>query len=102
MKLRQGATPGSAELLIRHPNFNGMQMDQVTRFFTPARYLNGVTITYNGQLVLHMDTDISLAADPAIGFSYKPTASGGTLSVTATDTSNATWHQDFPVPTHGT
>ncbi len=101
MKLRPGPTPGTAELLIRHPNFNGMQMDQVTRFFTPARYLNSVTIAYNGQQVLHMDTDISLAADPAIGFSYKPADGGGTLSVTATDTANATWHQDFPVPAHG-
>jgi sulfur-oxidizing protein SoxY len=104
MKLRVHETaPGAAdaELLIRHPNFNGMQMDQVTRLYTPARYINRIDIAYNGTRVLHLDTDISLAADPAIGFGFK-SAAPGQLSVDVGDTAHATWHQDFAVPQHGT
>ncbi len=29
--------PALAQLMIRHPNFNGMQMDQLTHLYTPAR-----------------------------------------------------------------
>lgn len=90
-----------AELLIRHPNFNGMQMDQVTRLYTPARYINGIDVAYNGQRVFHMDADVSLASDPAIGFGFRSDGTG-TLSVRVVDTSGATWHQDFPVQPHGT
>ncbi|HTZ70011.1 MAG TPA: quinoprotein dehydrogenase-associated SoxYZ-like carrier, partial [Acetobacteraceae bacterium] len=89
-----------AELLIRHPNFNGMQMDQVTRLYTPARYIDSITVAYEGQRVLHMDTDISLASDPAIGFGFKSDGTG-TLTVDVADTSHATWHRDFPLTPHG-
>jgi sulfur-oxidizing protein SoxY len=90
----------AADLLIRHPNFNGMQMDQVTHLYTPARYINRIDIAYNGRRVIHMDTDISLASDPAIGFGFKPDGPG-TMTVEVADTAHAVWHQDFPVPAHG-
>ncbi len=101
MKIRLHDEPGGAqaELLIRHPNFNGMQMDQLTRNYTPARYINSIDIAYNGQQVMHMDTDISLASDPAIGFGFKSDGEGK-LSVDVADTSHAKWHQDFAVQ-HG-
>jgi sulfur-oxidizing protein SoxY len=103
MKLRLHDQAGveAADLLIRHPNFNGMQMDQVTQLYTPARYINRIDISYNGRAVLHMDTDISLASDPVIGFGFKSDGTG-TLTVDVADTANATWHQDFPVAAHGT
>jgi sulfur-oxidizing protein SoxY len=104
MKLRLGPPEDGAmraELLIRHPNFNGMQMDQLTRLYTPARYIRSVDIAYDGTPVLHMDADISLASDPALGFVFK-TDGAGTLSVRAADTADATWHQEFAVAPHGT
>jgi sulfur-oxidizing protein SoxY len=96
LRLRDAAGGAQAELLIKHPNFNGMQMDQITRNYTPARYINTIDIAYNGLSVMHLDTDISLASDPAIGFGFKSDGEG-TLSVDVTDTSHAKWHQDFPV-----
>jgi sulfur-oxidizing protein SoxY len=102
MKLLLTAGEGGeqAELLIRHPNFNGMQMDQVTRLYTPARYLNAVDVTYLGQRVLHMDADISLSSDPAIGFGLRGDGTG-TVSVRASDSAGAVWQQDFQVRPHG-
>jgi sulfur-oxidizing protein SoxY len=73
MKLRflgepQEGHAREAQLLIRHPNFNGMQRDPATQGYTPARFLKTVDVTLNGTKVLHLDSDISLAADPAITF----------------------------------
>ena len=105
MKLRLNHQAGRgqrAELLIRHPNFNGMQMDQVTRLYTPARYINSIDVAYNGQRVFHMDADISLASDPAIGFGFKSDGSRHAVGAGGRYRRSATWHQDFPVPPHGT
>ena len=55
MKLRQfGAAEGTAEgagmsraeaqLMIRHPNNSGLQMDQLTRLYIPAHFVRDVTI----------------------------------------------------------
>ena len=32
--------PNEALLMVRHPNNSGLQMDQVTRLYTPARYIS--------------------------------------------------------------
>jgi sulfur-oxidizing protein SoxY len=101
LRLHDEAGAQTADLLIKHPNFNGMQMDQVSHLYTPARYVNRIDIAYNGRAVLHMDTDISVASDPAIGFGFKSDGTG-TLTVDVADTAHATWHQDFPVASHGT
>lgn len=102
MKLRLAGTavpnqPLQATLMIRHPNFNGMQMDQLTRNYTPARYIQSIEVTYNDALVLHMDTDISLSSDPVLSFGFIPDAEG-IMKVTAVDSKNSIFKQSFPVP----
>src|SRR6188768_958860 len=64
--------PVQAQLMIRHPNFNGMQMDQLTRLYTPAHFIRTIDITYDDQPVLHLESDISLSTDPVIAFGFKP------------------------------
>ncbi len=106
MKLRllgdySPAKPLAAQLLIRHPNFNGMQMDQVTRLMTPARFLDRTDITYDGEPVLSVASDISLSTDPAITFSFTPRGPGK-LDVTAHDSTGTIFRHAFDVPAHGT
>jgi sulfur-oxidizing protein SoxY len=108
MKLRlsgevAAGKPVEAQLLIRHPNFNGMQMDQLTRLYTPMRFVQQVEITLNDQRVLVMENDISLATDPAIGFRFVPRAEDlpGKLKVVVRDSDNATFEQSFDVPASG-
>ncbi len=86
--------------MIRHPNFNGMQMDQLTRMYTPARYVDAIDVTYEGQQVFHLVGDISLSTDPVIGFSFVP-AAGGTLQVVVRDTDGATFRHSFDLPAQG-
>ena len=108
MKLRlsgevAAGKPVDAQVLIRHPNFNGMQMDQLTRLYTPMRYVQQVDITLNGERVLSLEGDISLATDPAIGFRFVPRAQDlpGKLKVTVRDSDNAVFEQSFDVPASG-
>ena len=89
--------PMQAQLMIRHPNFNGMQMNQLTRYFTPARFIRTIDATYDGGQVFHLDTDISLSTDPVITFGFVPHEKGQ-MKVVAQDSSNATFDRSFDVP----
>lgn len=90
-------SPVEAQLLIRHPNFNGMQMNQLTRLYTPARFIDRLDITYNDTLVLHMDADISLSTNPAITFGFVPNGPG-TLKVVAHDSQGSIFRHSFALP----
>jgi sulfur-oxidizing protein SoxY len=87
-----------ALVMIRHPNFTGMQMNQVTRLTTPPRYIERLEVTIAGRSIFALDGDISLSANPAIGFAFagKP---GDEVTVVATDSAGARWEQRFTVPT---
>lgn len=90
--------PTEATLLIRHPNFNGMQMNQVTRFYTPARYIEKIGVTFNDKSVFNLETDISLSANPVIHFALLPDAPKGQVSVQVDDSKQGHWSQSFVIP----
>lgn len=71
-------------IMIRHPNFTGMQMDIVSRGYTPARYIDLLEVTRGGSLVLRMEGGISISENPNIRFNYDGTA-GDELEVRAKD-----------------
>lgn len=92
--------PREVQLLIRHPNFNGMQMDPKTQGYTPARYIKSADVTFDGAQVLHLDSDISLATDPAVSFGVRGAAQG-TLAVTARDSDDKVFEHKFAVTPEG-
>ncbi len=101
MKLRVLGDPGpgqptTAELLISHPNNNGMQMDQVTRNYIPARFIQTVKVSYGPKLVFDLDSDISLSEDPAITFSFLPDGAGP-LRVEVDDSAHAVFKKEFEI-----
>lgn len=75
-----------AQVMIKHPNFTGMQMDQLTRDFTPARYIDELQVTSGKDLVFKMAGGISIAENPHFIFTYP---AGSPLEVTARDTTGA-------------
>ncbi|HLY59052.1 MAG TPA: quinoprotein dehydrogenase-associated SoxYZ-like carrier [Stellaceae bacterium] len=85
------------QLLISHPNYNGMQMDQVTRLYTPARFVQDVKVSQGDRLVFDLASDISLSEDPAITFGV---AAKGAEPVTVdmSDSTGAKFHQTFDLP----
>ena len=88
---------GRATLMVRHPNFNGMQMNQVTMLFTPPRYVTEIEVARGDELVFAMTSDISLATDPVIDFLYKA-GSGAPFTVSVTDSKGERWTQEFAPP----
>jgi sulfur-oxidizing protein SoxY len=81
--------PLHAQLLISHPNYSGLQMDQLTRNYTPAHFVSDIEIVYAGETLLTVEGAISLSEDPSIRFSYLPRSSGATpaeFSVRVRDT----------------
>jgi sulfur-oxidizing protein SoxY len=93
------AAPGAAEakLMLRHPNFNGMQMNQVTRNYTPARFVDRIVVKEGDDLVFDLSTSISLSTDPVLSFGLRPPRDGK-VSVAAHDSSNGEWRQAFDMP----
>lgn len=60
-------------VMIRHPNFTGMQLNPATGQFTPARYLSDIVVG-DGQLTLfEVEGSISLSEDPNFRFTYSGT-----------------------------
>jgi sulfur-oxidizing protein SoxY len=86
--------PEVAELLISHPNFNGMQMDQVTRLYTPARYVQQVRVSQGGKLVFSMQGDISLSQDPSITFGFR-SLPNTPVDVEVDDSAHTIFRQSF-------
>jgi sulfur-oxidizing protein SoxY len=64
--------PREAQIMIRHPNNSGLQRDQVTLLYIPAFFIKELRIWQGDQLVLAMESGISISEDPNIRFSYAP------------------------------
>ena len=59
-----------ALLMMRHPNNSGLQMDQVTLLYTPARFVQDLRIWQGEDLVLAMEGGISISEDPNFRFNF--------------------------------
>lgn len=96
MKLRQfdGARP-EAQLMIRHPNNSGLQMDQLTRHYIPAHFIHSVKIAQGDAPILTMEGGISLSEDPSIRFAFEP--NGKPIAVEAQDTEGNAFSETWPI-----
>lgn len=83
-----------AQLLISHPNFSGMQQNPSTGDYTPARYLERVSVSVGGAKAFDLDSGISMSEDPAISFTYVAKGDGA-VDVKAKDSSSAEFSQHF-------
>jgi len=72
------------QLRIRHPNVNGLQLDQRTRSIIPADYVTKVMISFNDVQIMTAETDISISQDPSFRFFFNP-AKGGELKAAVED-----------------
>jgi len=61
-----------AQIMIRHPQNSGLQMDQLTRLYIPPFFIDNLKIWQGDDLVLAMDGGIAISEDPNIRFNYRP------------------------------
>lgn len=100
MKLRwitapqQSSPMKEAQVMVRHPNYSGMQMNQLTGLYIPAKFVEAMTVKKGDAVVFEMEGGISLSENPNIRFTY---ASGtpGPLSVVVRDTDGKTFNAEI-------
>ena len=84
-----------AEFLISHPNYSGLQFNQLTRAEIPAHFINFIKIYQDDKIILEARPDISLSEDPSITFHYKD--SGGPLMVEIEDSEGQKFADNFAI-----
>lgn len=82
---KAGNGGAEATVMIKHPNFSGLQMDDATRAFTPSRFVNEMEVRRGGELVLKMEGGISISENPHFQFNFDP-GQNAALEVSAKET----------------
>jgi sulfur-oxidizing protein SoxY len=106
MKLRQfanalnavGRARPEAQIMVRHPNNSGLQMDQATRLYTPVFFVRELRVWQGDDLMLSVDGGISISEDPNIRFDYVPNGAA-VFRVEAVDTDNHVFKAEWPIDT---
>ena len=61
----QDASPiWTGQVMIKHPNSNGMLLDIDTGGYIPKRYVKDVTVKHDGELVFDLDATFSISTNP--------------------------------------
>jgi sulfur-oxidizing protein SoxY len=94
MRFRVFADRGDAQVQVRHPNYSGLQMDQVTRLYTPAWFVDKLDVRQGEKMLFSMEGGISISEDPTFRFSYGST--GEPVTVEARDTEGQIFKKTFP------
>jgi sulfur-oxidizing protein SoxY len=87
-----------AQIMIRHPNNSGLQMDQITRHYLPAYFVHTVKIWQGEELLLAVESSISISEDPNFRFTYLPN-NAKSFAVEAVDTDNRVFKGEWPADT---
>jgi sulfur-oxidizing protein SoxY len=85
-----------AQVMLRHPQNSGLQMDQLTRLYIPPYFIETLKIWQGDELMMTMDGGIAISEDPNIRFSYKPNGAAD-FRVEAVDTSKAVFKVEWPI-----
>jgi len=73
------------QIMVRHPNYSGLQRDQVTQLFIQAHFIDHIEVWQGKEMLFAMDGGISISENPVFRFSYADNGSPA-LTVKATDT----------------
>ena len=59
-----------AQVMLKHPNSNGMQLDIDTGGYIPARFVKEMTVKRGKDLVFHMESTFSISTNPNFRFTF--------------------------------
>ncbi len=95
MRFRQTRAAGRpvGTLMIRHPNFSGLQRDQLTLLTIPAEFIQLLEVRQDQAPLFTMEAGISISEDPVFRFAYD--SNGAPVTVMAQDTDGRSWDQSF-------
>jgi sulfur-oxidizing protein SoxY len=92
----EASTLPEAQLMLRHPQNSGLQMDQVTRLYVPPFFIDTLKIWQGDDLVVAMEGGIAISEDPNLRFNYKPNGAAS-FRVEAADTSKHIFKDEWPI-----
>ncbi|KAF0674705.1 quinoprotein dehydrogenase-associated SoxYZ-like carrier [Profundibacterium mesophilum] len=108
MKLRQFMPDGAAgepraagrraeaQIMLRHPNYSGLQRDQITQLFIPAHFIDRIEVRQGDDLLFSMTGGISISENPVFRFGYTDNGAPN-FHVTAHDTEGNLFEHSFVV-----
>ena len=82
----ESAALPEGQLMLRHPQNSGLQMDQLTRLYIPPFFIENLKIWQGDDLVMAMEGGIAISEDPNIRFNYRPNGAAN-FHAEAVDTS---------------
>ncbi len=85
-----------AVFMMKHPNNSGLQMDQITHLYVPARYVDSLKIFQGDDLILAVTGGISISEDPNFRFSFAPNGAHE-VRAEAKDTGGGDFKGQWPV-----
>src|ERR1700732_3949849 len=85
-----------AQIMLRHPQNSGLQMDQLTRLYVPPFFIDNLKIWQGDDLVVAMEGGIAISEDPNIRFNYRPNGAAG-FRVEAIDTSKHLFKDEWSI-----
>ena len=86
--------PREAQIMIRHPNNSGLQMDQITHLYIPPMFVNDLKVWQGDDLVVAMKGGISIAQNPSLRFTFVP--NDANFRVEASDTEKHVFKGSWP------
>jgi len=73
------------KVLIQHIMETGLRKDSKTGKMIPAHFINQVSATLNGKMVLDMQWGVGISRNPFVGFRVKGAKVGDKVAVHAVD-----------------
>ena len=84
-----------AQIMVRHPNYSGLQRDQITQLFIPAHFIDELSVWQGDELLFSMTGGISISENPAFRFLYTDDGSAD-FRVRAHDTDGNVFERTLP------
>lgn len=89
-----GAGQGKeVQLQIRHPNYSGLQMDQLTGHYRPAHFVRSIVIEGDEKPIMSIEGAISFSENPTIRFKFQQQAKE--ISAHVEDTENNVFEKSW-------
>lgn len=87
-----------AQIMIRHPNYSGLQRDQITQLFIGAHFIDELEVYQGDELLFSLEGGISISENPVFRFGYRDNGSH-TFRVRAHDTEGNIFERTLPKAT---
>ncbi len=86
-----------AQVMIRHPNYSGLQRDQITHLFIPPHFIDYLEVMQGEDLLFRLEGGISISENPVFRFDYTDNGSAE-ITVEAHDTAGNVFRQVMAKP----